>query len=166
MTGMKITPMQTIKYLVVHCSATRATQDIGAAEITAMHRKKGWRTIGYHYVIRRSGKLERGRPESEPGAHVLGHNGHSLGIVMVGGVKTDGVSAETNFTEAQYVELRALLTSLKATYPNAEIVGHRDLSPDRNGSGKVERNEWVKDCPTFDVKDWWLGTKMPATFSA
>ena len=163
---MKITPMQNIKYLVVHCSATRATQDIGAAEIAAMHRKRGWRTIGYHYVVRRNGKLETGRPESEPGAHVMGHNGHSIGIVMVGGVKADGVSAETNFTHAQYVELRALLLTLKAKYPAAQIVGHRDLSPDRNGNGRVEKGEWIKACPTFDVKAWWLGEDMPATFPA
>jgi N-acetyl-anhydromuramyl-L-alanine amidase AmpD len=161
---MKITPMQNIKYIVVHCSATRATTDIGVKEIAAMHRKKGWRTIGYHYVVRRNGKLERGRPENEPGAHVMGHNGHSLGIVMVGGVKADGFSAETNFTEAQYVELRALLTTLKAKYPAAQIVGHRDLSPDRNGNGRVEKGEWVKDCPTFNVSAWFRGITMPDVY--
>ncbi|MFY7953993.1 MAG: N-acetylmuramoyl-L-alanine amidase [Armatimonadaceae bacterium] len=161
---MKITPMQNIKYIVVHCSATRATQDIGAAEITAMHRKRGWRTIGYHHVVRRNGKVETGRPESEPGAHTLGHNGHSIAVVMVGGVKADGVSAETNFTEAQYVGLRALLTILKGKYPSAWIVGHRDLSPDRNGNGRVEKGEWVKACPTFDVTAWWLGDTMPDVY--
>ena len=71
--------MNPLKYLVVHCSATPASRDIGAKEIDLMHRQKGWRCIGYHYVIRRDGRVEAGRPENEPGAHVEGHNGHSLG---------------------------------------------------------------------------------------
>ena len=162
---LKITPMQNIRYLVVHCSATRATQDIGRKEIEAMHRRKGWRTIGYHYVVRRDGTVEAGRPESEPGAHVLGDNGHSIGIVMVGGVKADGVSAETNFTVDQYIALRATLLKLLQRYPNATVVGHRDLSPDRNGNGRVEKGEWVKACPTFDAGAWFKGDLMPTAYT-
>jgi len=37
-------------------------------------------------------------------------------------------------------------------YPGAEIVGHRDLSPDLDGDGEVEPDEWIKLCPQFDVK--------------
>lgn len=144
-----------VRFIVVHCSATRATSDIGRKEIELMHRQQGWRTIGYHYVIRRDGTVEKGRPDHEPGAHVKGYNSRSLGIVMAGGVAQDGRTAETNFTDAQYDALETLLVSLRDTYPTAKIVGHRDLSPDRNGNGKVEKNEWVKACPTFDVAAWW-----------
>lgn len=150
--------MEAIRYLVVHCSATPATRDIGVAEIRAMHKRQGWRDVGYHYVIRRDGRVEKGRPDNEPGAHVQGHNGHSLGICMVGGVKPD-MSAECNFTDAQFVALGKLLDQLHAKHPAAGICGHRDLSPDRNGDGKVTKGEWVKECPTFDVPLWWAARK-------
>ncbi|MFN3582801.1 MAG: N-acetylmuramoyl-L-alanine amidase [Phenylobacterium sp.] len=145
--------MKTIKYLVVHCSATPANRDIGAAEIRTMHRRQGWRDIGYHYVIRRNGVIEKGRPETEPGAHVQGHNSHSIGICMVGGVKPN-MTAECNFTDEQFASLRKLLNELTAKYPTAKVCGHRDLSPDRNGDGKVAPGEWVKDCPTFEAGHW------------
>lgn len=146
--------MKPVKLLVVHCSATPANRDIGVAQIRAMHTAKGWRDVGYHYVIRRDGRVEKGRPENVMGAHVEGHNDGSLGICLVGGVKPD-MTAETNFTPAQYLALEQLLRQLKGRFPAARICGHRDLSPDRNGNGKVERGEWVKECPTFDVAAWW-----------
>lgn len=145
--------MKNIKYLVVHCSATPASRDIGAAEIRTMHLRQGWRDIGYHFVIRRDGRVERGRPVTQPGAHVQGHNSHSLGICMVGGVKPN-LQAECNFTDAQFASLRQLLNELSTNYPDAKVVGHRDLSPDRNGDGKVTPGEWVKACPTFDAGLW------------
>jgi N-acetylmuramoyl-L-alanine amidase len=46
------------------------------------------------------------------------------------------------------------LVSLLEKYPNATILGHRDLSPDKNGDGVIERSEWVKHCPSFDVREW------------
>jgi N-acetyl-anhydromuramyl-L-alanine amidase AmpD len=144
-----------IKYLVVHCSATRASADIGAAEITQWHRKQGWRTIGYHFVIRRNGEVELGRPQSEPGAHVSGFNGVSLGICMVGGVGLDGVTGEDNFTSPQRLALHALITRLAKDHPAAKVLGHRDLSPDKNKDGRVTKNEWLKVCPSFDVPAWW-----------
>lgn len=143
-------PIKEVKYLVVHCSATPASRDIGAAEIRTMHRRQGWRDIGYHYVIRRDGRVEKGRPDNEPGAHVQGYNSVSLGICMVGGVKPD-MTAECNFTEAQFASLTKLLAELHTAHPNARVCGHRDLSPDRNGDGKVTPGEWVKACPTFDA---------------
>jgi N-acetylmuramoyl-L-alanine amidase len=69
-----------IDLLVVHCSATVATADIGAAVIRDWHKQRGFKDIGYHYVIRRDGKIERGRPEQQVGAHVQGFNAHSIGI--------------------------------------------------------------------------------------
>lgn len=146
--------MKPVTLLVVHCSATPANRDIGVAEIRAMHKAKGWRDVGYHYVIRRDGRVEKGRADNVMGAHVEGHNDGSLGICLVGGVKPN-MTAETNFTPAQYTALEELLTRLRGTYPRARICGHRDLSPDRNGNGKVEPGEWVKACPTFDVFAWW-----------
>lgn len=153
--------MTTIRYLVVHCSATPASRDVRAKDIDLMHRRQGWAGIGYHYVICRDGKVEKGRADDIPGAHVQGHNSHSLGICMVGGVKPDGKTAETNFTDAQYAALEELLLKLTPHYPAAEVLGHRDLSPDRNGDGKVTKNEWLKECPTFDARAWWA-KRVPA----
>lgn len=146
--------MKPIKLLVVHCSATPASRDIGVAEIRAMHRQRGWKDVGYHYVIRRDGRVEKGRADTAMGAHVQGHNNGSLGICLVGGVKPD-MTAETNFTQAQYAALGHLLADLSKRYPAARVCGHRDLSPDRNGDGHVSPGEWVKACPTFDVAAWW-----------
>ena len=149
--------MKPITLLVVHCSATPATRDIGVAEIRAAHKAKRppWKDVGYHYVIRRNGTVEKGRADNVMGAHVVGHNNGSLGICLIGGVKPDN-TAETNFTAAQYAALKELLTTLKGRYPNARVCGHRDLSPDRNGDGVVGPGEWVKACPTFDVASWWM----------
>ena len=153
--------MKAISLLVVHCSATPANRDIGVAEIRAMHKRQGWRDVGYHYVIRRDGTVEKGRADTTIGAHVSGHNNGSLGICLVGGVKPD-LWAETNFTPAQYQALEQLLVTLHGRYPRARICGHRDLSPDRNGDGKVTPGEWVKACPTFDVAAWWAQRRAVA----
>jgi N-acetyl-anhydromuramyl-L-alanine amidase AmpD len=146
---------QDVKYIVVHCSATPPNRDIGAAEITHMHVARGWRTIGYHRVIRRNGRLERGRPFTQMGAHVRGHNAHSVGICLVGGIDNDGVS-EMNFTREQLHTLDVVIEDCELMFPNAVTLGHRDLSPDIDNDGVVERHEWLKDCPCLDVRHFLL----------
>lgn len=145
--------MRPINALVVHCSATPAGRDIGRREIDGWHRAKGWAGIGYHYVIRLDGTVEKGRDESVAGAHVQGHNARSIGICVVGGIGPDGKAKDT-VTAQQHVALAELLVQLRARYPATRICGHRDLSPDRDGDGVVERHEWLKDCPSFDVAAW------------
>lgn len=131
------------EYIAVHCSATSEKQDIGAADIDRWHRQKGWQCIGYHYVIRRNGKIEEGRDDEVVGAHVEGFNSVAVGVCMVGGVDADDVSkAENNFTPEQFASLKVLLQHLKKKYPLAIIQGHRDFP-------KV-----AKACPSFDVRAW------------
>lgn len=132
-----------MKYIVIHCAETFADMDIGAAEIDRWHRERGWRSIGYHYVIRRNGNVEEGRPENQPGAHVAGHNTGSLGICLVGG-KARGNENPCNFTRQQWAALENLIRILTIEYPNAEVVGHTDLDSS-------------KSCPTFNVKAWVSG---------
>lgn len=141
------------KYIVVHCSATRPSSDIGADEIDQWHRARGWNGIGYHAVIRRSGLIEFGRHFDAAGAHVAGHNFQSVGVCLVGGVGADGRAVD-NFTAEQRDSLRLVLRMLERAYPGAEVLGHRDLSPDLDGDGLIERHEWAKDCPSFDVREW------------
>ena len=131
----------TIKLIVVHCAATPPDMDIGANEIRKWHTDKGWSDIGYHYVIRRSGDVETGRPESVKGAHTYGYNTNSLGVCMVGGVNAKG-KPDANFTANQYAALERTLHSLTAKYPDAKVAGHRDFD-----SGKA--------CPSFDVNAFW-----------
>jgi N-acetylmuramoyl-L-alanine amidase len=138
-------------YIVIHCSATTASQDVGAAWMDRLHRKQGWRCIGYHFVIKRDGTLEAGRLEKQVGSHVSGHNANSLGICMAGGV-TDSGRAVNNYTKAQWDTLKRLVKYLKAKpeYRNAKVQGHRDFP-------KVQ-----KDCPCFDVKAWWESAQQEA----
>lgn len=129
--------------IVIHCSATGDNQDIGAAEIDKWHRANGWSCIGYHYVIRRNGKIEEGRDRDVVGAHVANWNEVSVGICMVGGVDANDVTkAKNNFTPEQFESLHELLLELRIYYPNATIQGHRDFP-------KV-----AKACPSFDVAEW------------
>lgn len=145
--------MKTIRYLVVHCAATPPSRDIGVAEIRVMHKQRGFNDVGYHYVIRRDGRVEKGRADTVAGAHVQGFNSISLGVCLVGGVDAKG-KPEQNYTDAQYVALAALLAKLQGAHPSAQILGHRDLSPDKNRDGKISPNEWLKACPCFDVRAW------------
>lgn len=128
-------------FIVVHCSATRPGMDIGADEIRVWHKQKGWSDIGYHYVIRRNGKIELGRRLEVEGAHVQGHNHHSVGICLVGGIADIG-KPHNNFTPDQMMSLLSLLDDLKGKYPDAKIQGHRDFP----GVAKA--------CPSFDVRKW------------
>lgn len=125
-----------------------------------MHLKRGFKTIGYHFVIRRNGKIETGRGINEIGAHVSGYNSVSIGVSLVGGVAKGTGKAENNYTAGQFATLAALLRDLKRKYPLAKIVGHRDLSPDTNGDGKISKYEWVKDCPCFEVADFVKENKL------
>lgn len=127
-----------INLIVVHCADTYARMDIGVKEIDKWHRARGWNGIGYHYVIRRDGTVETGRNEYIAGAHVSGHNANSIGICYAGG-KGDDNRPEDNRTPEQKAALTNLIAKLRAKYPEASVVGHRDL--DRN-----------KACPCFDAK--------------
>lgn len=132
---------ENVKFIVIHCSATPPSADIGAAEIRRWHRAKGWLDIGYHAVIRRNGSLELGRSLNTIGAHVEGHNHESVGICMVGGTNAEG-KAEDNFTTDQWQALMAVVQTMLIKFPGAEVVGHRDFAGVK------------KDCPSFDVKAW------------
>lgn len=134
-----------IDQIVIHCSATRPDADVGADEIRSWHKAKGWDDIGYHWVIRRDGTIEDGRPENSIGAHVYGHNRNSLGICLVGGIKGPEGIPTANFTRAQWGALDALVQELTWKYKSAEVLGHRDF-------------EGVnKECPCFDAQEWWYG---------
>ena len=128
--------MRTITLIIVHCSAVRPDQTSSAAQIDSWHRKDNhWKLgIGYHYVIRRDGEIEPGRPEWMVGAHCVNHNRHSIGVCYEGGLDIRGQPADTRTAE-QKAAMRQLLEQLHQRYPRALIVGHRDLNPAKKCPG-------------------------------
>lgn len=130
--------MRKINLIVIHCADTYTRMDIGVKEIREWHLARGFNDIGYHYVIRRDGTIEAGRPLEKPGAHAAGYNSHSIGICYAGG-KGDNDKPEDNRTPAQKQALYDLVNSLKQQFPQAKIVGHRDLPGVQ------------KACPCFSV---------------
>lgn len=140
--------------IVWHCSATKPSAHIGAAQIREWHLAQGWVDIGYHLVIPRSGDLELGRPLDAIGAHVGGYNSNSVSVCMVGGLDESGrsfINAPQQYTPQQWDCARVVAEFLRKLYPTAQHVGHRDLSPDKNNDGKITKQEWLKTCPGFDA---------------
>ena len=119
--------------IVIHCSAVRPDQTSSAAQIDSWHRKDNhWKLgIGYHYVIRRDGTIESGRPEWMVGAHCKNHNAHSIGVCYEGGLDIRGQPDDTR-TENQKAAMRWLLRQLHRSYPKAVILGHHDLNPQKD----------------------------------
>lgn len=140
-------------YVVWHTSATPPSHDIGAAQIDLMHKARGWDGIGYALVVCRDGRVETGESLGKRGAHVKGLNSVSVGVCMIGGVDEDG-NPENNFTDEQWQAAKHVFEFLTLLYPNADHAGHRDFSPDLNSDGRVQRHEFMKDCPCFSVQQW------------
>lgn len=132
-----------VELIVVHCSATKPSMDVGAAEIRRWHRERGWLDIGYHFVIKRDGSIEEGRKLDVAGAHARNWNHCSLGICLVGGLSEATGKPMDNFTDAQMNTLQLLVRGLKNDMPRADVIGHRDLPGVK------------KACPCFDVKTWY-----------
>ena len=143
-------------FIVVHCTASRHDELCGAKELDAIHKGFGWDGIGYHYVIRRGGLIELGRELMEEGAHSYGFNRRSVGLVLEGGLDENGEPYEygEGYDRGQWQSLKILLNVLSRIFTEAQIVGHRDLSPDVDGDGIIERHEWLKSCPCFNVKQF------------
>lgn len=140
--------MQNIKHITVHSSATRPLESITVEKIREWHKNRGWRDIGYHFVIPVDGIVQEGRPLTQTGAHVGGHNTNNIGICMIGGVDENN-KPTVNYTEKQFEALASLLQGLQFKYnvPDENVLGHRDWY----GS---DPRKWQKECPCFDVQHW------------
>lgn len=135
--------IENVDWLVVHCSATPPGDDIGVRSLRLAHMQQGSSDVAFHYVIRRDGMIEKGRPDYMPGAHASGYNLNSLAICLIGGLKKGTTKAEANFTPAQYLTLQTLLEDLQYAHKGAEVVGYRDLPGVTNNAN-----------PSFDVREW------------
>ena len=117
-----LTRRQITNYIVVHHTASAS--DLTTSDIHQMHLSNGWSGCGYHFVIESDGSVHQGRPMWATGAHAEGYNWESVGVNVVGNFE-DG---DAEPTEAQMESLKILLDDLKAEYPDADIVGHRELN--------------------------------------
>ena len=127
-----------INEIIVHCSATPEGKDYTVENIRKCHLQRGFKDIGYHYVIYRDGSIHKGREESIIGAHCSGHNSNSIGVCYIGGLAKDGKTPKDTRTEEQKESLISLLRELHSKYPKAKIYPHYKIAN--------------KACPCFDAE--------------
>ncbi|MBI1268366.1 MAG: N-acetylmuramoyl-L-alanine amidase [Cryomorphaceae bacterium] len=142
--------MREISYIVVHATGGWKTQTL--TSIMEGWRAMGWRNPGYHWIIDADGRRKQLLPEAQIANGVRGHNAHSVHVAYVGGLVSKGVYGDTR-TPLQRRTLLITLKELRRRYPSAEILGHRDLSPDKNGDGIISPWEFIKVCPCFDARE-------------
>ena len=130
--------MRKINQIIIHCSDTIEGKNFTVDDIKKWHKARGWTDIGYHYVVYLDGSIHKGRNEEVVGAHCEGHNANSIGVCYIGGKEAGTFRAKDTRTPAQKEALIRLLMKLVCKYPDAEIVGHRDLAN--------------RKCPCFDAK--------------
>lgn len=142
--------MRRIERIFVHCTAT--PQDWTIEQLNNVFKSKGWKNQGYHLVVMPSGRVERLLDDEQISNGVQGYNSTSINVAYIGGVDKNGKGVD-NRTEEQKKSLKSLLTELKKKYPKANILGHRDISPDKNCNGIVDPWERIKECPCFEAKE-------------
>lgn len=129
-----------IKFIVLHCSATRRDRDYTVEQMMQDHKARHFRTIGYHFYIRKDGTMTQHRMLLETGAHCIPYNHCSIGVCYEGGLDEEGIPCDTR-TPEQTERLTELLQNLIRLFPKAKIVGHRDLP-----------GTTPKTCPCFDTE--------------
>jgi len=134
---MKPLKAQDVKWLVVHCSASRCNRPFTVERLIETGRQR-FGQPSYHYYVRRNGNVVPILPESVQGVHAVGYNHCSIAVCYEGGLDENGKAADTR-TELQKASLYELLKQLRRDYPQARIIGHRELPNVR------------KDCPCFDA---------------
>ena len=127
-----------ITEVVVHWTAHFINQDIGAEEIHGQHKTDGFKGIGYHYVIRKDGTIERGRPINKRGAHAKanGHNKYSIGVAFVGGYMVNSNIGLANppygkesINDEQMSALKMFFNAFYKVWPGGQAWGHNDTDP-------------------------------------
>ena len=132
------TTKRTINEIIVHCTATREGQEITVTQIDKWHKKRGFKGIGYHFVVYLDGSVHTGRDIDAVGAHCTNHNKNSVGVCYVGGLDKEGKAKDTR-TEAQKKALLDLLKQFRLDYPEVKIHGHNTFSN--------------KKCPCFNAEN-------------
>lgn len=152
--------MRIIDRIFIHCTA--GFGDVGA--IRKHWRSMGWKVDGYHYFIYEDGTVVQLNSLDKVTNGVKNHNSKSVHIAYQGGVDRKNVNkAVDTRTEAQKAAILdtifKVLAELKLSQDvsKIQILGHRDISPDKNLNGQVDPWERIKECPSFDAipeYDW------------
>lgn len=130
--------------VVVHWTETPTNKNIGSEEINEQHLEAKLNGIGYHYVIRRDGSLQRGRPANKEGEHAVAndHNKRSLAVVFVGGINApsetrniqDFLSVQS-LTRSQFNTFDHFCRAFYDVFAGGQIVGHSDIDELANDPG-------------------------------
>lgn len=143
--------MRNINHIIIHCSASQPEVKIQTI-LNYWKEVKGWNTVGYHYLIEYNGTLNCLLPVSKVSNGVAGNNSDSINVCYIGGVDKNGKAFDTR-SEKQKQTLIQIIKKLKIDFPNAQILGHRDFSPDLNKDGVIQPCERIKECPSFEAKE-------------
>lgn len=135
--------MRKIKRIFVHCTAGPQGQSI--EDLKAEFRHKGWKFPGYHYVVSPNGGTHQLLPIEQVSNGVLGYNRTAINVAYMGGIDVNGKPVD-NRTSEQKDALTLLLHKLKQMFPDAEIMGHRDI-------WGADKTKWKKMCPCFNAID-------------
>lgn len=144
--------MRNVKFGVIHCTSgpqNQSTQEI----LNYWKVVNKWKNVGYHFEIDADGLITELTSIANIANGVSGHNSNAIHISYKGGIDKNGKAID-NRTTAQKASLVLLIKRLTELFPNIVWVGHRDFSTDKNGNGIIETWEWIKSCPSFDVRDW------------
>ncbi len=131
--------MRKINKIILHCTATPEGRYTTVEDIRRWHKQRGFRGIGYHYVVYLDGSIHLGRPIEEIGAHTKGENTGSIGVAYVGGIDKKNFKPKDTRTPEQIMALDLLLGSLLDDFKGATLHGHNQFAN--------------KACPSFDVQE-------------
>ena len=157
--------MRKIERIVVHC--TDSSPYAPVQNIKNEFKLKGWKNPGYHFLVDITGCVFQLLSTDEIANGVKGYNQTAIHVCYIGGYYNN--RRYDTRTPAQRDALNTLIDKLLRQHPEAQLMGHRDLSPDANGNGSIEESEWVKLCPVYDVKtDYkqWTQTKSSTSCSS
>ena len=131
-----------ITEVVCHWTETPTNKNIGSEEINNLHVDQGLNGIGYHYVIRRDGSIQRGRPVNIEGEHALDHNQRSIAVCFVGGINvpsetiniTQFISVQS-LTRSQFNSFDHFCRAFYNVWPGGQVLGHSDIDNLTNDPG-------------------------------
>lgn len=136
--------MRPLDKIILHCSATPEGKHFDVETIRKWHLQRGWKDIGYHFVIYLDGSVHEGRPIEQVGAHTQGQNTGSIGICYIGGVTKDGKTAKDTLNEAQEIAMVNLIHALRDEYGDMTLHGHNEFASKACPSFKVyEKFDWL-----------------------
>ena len=143
--GLFMNDVKSVRWLIVHCASSRADRDYTVEQMLRDHKARGFRTIGYHFYIRRNGEVTQHRHLLEVGAHCRPYNRCSIGICYEGGLSADGKPKDTRTKEQRY-QLQQLLVKLHRLFPAALVRGHSEMP-----------GATPKACPCFNAAEYqWI----------